>query len=194
VFSRWLGRQAVVGGLRVYISLQELELRKVPFTVDIPAGQIEFDCPAVQASNLHAAGAAELASHALDEIRVRGKLTVKMEAPCDRCLEPASFDLDNGFDLSYVPTPEASGGEVEIKASASDVGFYEGAGIELNDVLREVVLLALPMQWVCEDDCKGICPSCGRNRNHETCDCRERAADDRWSKLKTIRVETGPSK
>lgn len=178
----------------MYISLQELELRKVPFKVDIPAGEIEYDCPAVQASILHAVGTAELTSHALDEIRVRGKLTVSMEAPCDRCLEPARSDVNKTFDLAYVPTPAATGGEVEIDASASDVGFYEGAGIELNDVLREVVLLALPMQWVCEDNCKGICPSCGRNRNHETCDCQQTAADDRWTKLKSIRVETGPGK
>ena len=65
----------------------------------------------------------------------------------------------------YMPPPEGVAGEKAIEPSASDVGFYEGAGIELNDVLREVVLLALPMRWMCQDDCKGICPSCGRNRN-----------------------------
>ncbi|HEX4229257.1 MAG TPA: DUF177 domain-containing protein [Bryobacteraceae bacterium] len=178
----------------MYISLQELELRSVRFAVDIPAGEIEFVDPAVQTSVLHAAGIAELVSHALGEIRIRGNLTVAMEAPCDRCLEPARFAVSKAFDLVYIPTPEDIGGERAIDESGSDVGFYEGAGIELNDVLREVVLLALPMRWMCEDDCKGICPTCGRNRNQEECDCNNKAVDDRWNKLRGIRVETGPGK
>jgi uncharacterized protein len=175
----------------MYISLQELELRPVRFAVDIPAGEIELVKPAEQTSMLHAAGIAELVSNALGEIRIRGNLTVAMEAPCDRCLEPAPFTLSKAFDLAYVPTPEATGGERAIDESGSDIGFYEGAGIELNDVLREVVLLALPMRWMCQDDCKGICPSCGQNRNQEDCDCNNKAADDRWSKLRSIRVGTG---
>jgi len=175
----------------MYISLQELELRPVRFSVDIPAGEIEFVNP-MQASVLHASGTAELVGHALGEIRIWGSLSVAMEAPCDRCLEPARFSVNKAFDLVYVPTPDNLSGEREIDESASDVGFYEGGGIELNDVLREVVLLALPMRWVCEDDCKGICPSCGRNRNVEECDCTNKAVDDRWSKLKNLRVETGP--
>jgi DUF177 domain-containing protein len=178
----------------MYISLQELELRPVRFTVDIPAGEIEFVEPVVQTSVLHAAGIAEMVSHAIGEIRIRGDLTVAMEAPCDRCLEPARVGLGKAFDLVYVPTPEDTGGERAIDENGSDIGFYDGGGIELVDVLREVVLLALPMRWMCEDDCKGICPSCGRNRNQEDCDCNNKAADDRWSKLRSIRVETGPRK
>jgi uncharacterized protein len=176
----------------MYISLQELELRQVRFMVDIPAGKIEFVDPAVQTSTLHAAGVAELASSAINEIRIRGNLTVAMEAPCDRCLEPARFAMNKTFDLVYVPTPEDTGGERAIDESGSDVGFYEGAGIELNDVLREVVLLALPMRFMCGDDCKGICPTCGRNRNQEDCDCNNKAVDDRWNKLRSIRVENRP--
>jgi uncharacterized protein len=176
----------------MFISLQELELRPVRFSVDMPAGEIDFVNPAVQASVLHAAGTAELVSHALDEIRIRGNLSVYVEAPCDRCLEPARSRLAKDFDLVYMPTPEDLTGERAIDEAASDVGFYSGAGIELNDVLREVVLLALPMRWMCQDDCKGICPSCGRNRNEEDCSCNNKAADDRWSKLRSIRVEIGP--
>ncbi len=51
------------------------------------------------------------------------------------------------------------------------MGFYEGDGVELNDVLREFVLLTLPMQRVCSEDCKGICPECGQNRNQKECAC-----------------------
>ena len=74
---------------------------------------------------------------------------------------------------------------------AVEVGYYEGNGLPLNDVLREVVLLALPMQLVCSEDCKGICPVCGQNRNQRACGCQPVAADDRWSKLKDLRAEIG---
>ena len=55
--------------------------------------------------------------------------------------------------------------EVEIDEGEAEIGFYEDGGMELEDILREQVLLALPMQRVCSDVCKGICPVCGKNRN-----------------------------
>jgi uncharacterized protein len=66
------------------------------------------------------------------------------------------------------------------------MGFYEGAGLELEELLREQVLLMLPMQRVCSSDCKGICPVCGRDRNEAGCDCREKTVDDRWGALRNI--------
>ena len=66
------------------------------------------------------------------------------------------------------------------------MGFYEGDGLELNDVLREFVLLALPMQRLCKEDCVGICPVCGQNRNKQACQCQTAATDDRWSALKEV--------
>ena len=66
------------------------------------------------------------------------------------------------------------------------MGFYEGEGLELNDVLREFVLLTLPMQRLCKEDCVGICPVCGQNRNKQACQCQTAAVDDRWSALKEV--------
>jgi uncharacterized protein len=68
------------------------------------------------------------------------------------------------------------------------MGFYELPGLELEDILREQVLLQLPMQRVCSDTCKGICPVCGANRNETGCQCEVRTADDRWTALKDIRI------
>jgi uncharacterized protein len=91
-----------------------------------------------------------------------------------------------------MPTSVATeGGEDEIDEAAVEVGYYEGNGLQLNDVLREVVLLALPMQLVCGESCKGICPVCGQNRNQRECGCQAAAVDDRWSKLKNLRAEIG---
>ena len=136
------------------ITLQELQLHRVRFNVDIPAGEIEFDNNVTQSSALHAEGVAELVSHSLADIRLQGNLQVTVAAPCDRCLEPVSLPIQTPFDLVYVPASEASeGGEEEIDDAAVEVGFYEGNSLQLSDVLREVVLLALPMQLVCSESC-----------------------------------------
>lgn len=176
----------------MFIGLKQLELRSVPFQVDIPPGEIDFDNQVTQVSVLHAEGTAELLSVSIGEIRIVGKLTVAVNAPCDRCLETAAVQVDRQFDLIYMPAEEVSGGgEREVEADAAEVGFYEGNGLQMNDVLREVVLLAMPMQLICQVSCKGICPQCGQNRNQVDCGCRPATADDRWSKLKEFLPEAG---
>jgi uncharacterized protein len=176
----------------MYISLHHLELRPVSFQVDVPADEMEYDGKLNQASPLHAEGKASLMSQMLGEIRIEGKLSVRMNGSCDRCLEAAAFPVERSFDLVYVPADEApAGGEKEIEEAGTEVGYYEGNGLELNDVLREVVLLALPMQLVCSEDCKGICPTCGQHRNQVDCGCEAVLADDRWSKLKSLKTEIG---
>ena len=67
------------------------------------------------------------------------------------------------------------------------MGFYQGEGVELNDVQREFILLTLPMQRVCRESCKGICPLCGQNRNQKECQCHAELSDDRWAALKTLK-------
>ena len=136
---------------------------------------------------MHAAGSAELLAHTDGEVRIQGRYTVEMAAQCDRCLGGARFPLDAGFDLFYRPVSViAREEEVEIDEGEAEIGFYEGGGMELEDILREQVLLALPMQRVCSEACKGICPVCGRNRNETACDCSVENADDRWGALRKL--------
>jgi uncharacterized protein len=58
--------------------------------------------------------------------------------------------------------------------------------MELEDILREQILLALPMQRVCGEACQGICPVCGKNRNESPCDCKIESANDRWEALRKL--------
>jgi uncharacterized protein len=180
-------------GVHVLLNLQELELKPVHFNVDIPAGEIDYDQRLKQTSALHAQGSAEMPNNGLDEVRIRGSLAVTVEAACDRCLETARVPIEKDFDLHYLPAEQfAAGGEALIEEEASEVAYYDSSRLDLNDILREVVLLALPMQVVCSETCKGICPSCGQNRNVKECRCETRALDDRWSKLKALRTELSP--
>jgi uncharacterized protein len=173
----------------VFITLQELELRTVRFDVVIPAGEIEYDHQFRQKSDLAAHGTAELVNQTLGEVRIRGSLSVTIETACDRCLETTEFPVAKRFELFYQPVSDyKGGGEEELEEVESEVAYYEGDQLDLNEILREVVLLALPMRMVCREDCKGICPGCGTNRNQHTCDCHAQAGDDRWRKLREIRV------
>ncbi len=172
----------------MFFNIRDLELRAAQFDVELAAGAIEFpDLKLRQVGPLKAVGKAELVSSVLDEVRVKGHLSVQMETDCDRCLEPAACPIDGDFELYYQPMTEGLGEEKALDGGEAEMGFYEGDGVELNDVLREFALLSLPMQKLCHAGCKGICPVCGQNRNLNECQCQMEAADDRWSALKSIR-------
>ena len=174
----------------MFFSVKELELNKVRFELAFPPGEIEYDEGLRQATPLEVRGSAELLANTLGEIRIRGHLTVRMQSDCDRCLEPAEFPIDSDFDLFYRPAVRADyGDEVEIDEGESEIAFYDGAGVELKEVLREYVLLSMPMQRVCREDCHGICPVCGQNRNLVNCGCEVKTVDDRWSVLKNLQTK-----
>jgi uncharacterized protein len=176
------------------IHVRELEVRAAKFEVELAPGTIDFlggtrdgDAELRQAGPLKAHGRAELVLGSLGEIRVTGHLSVTMENPCDRCLETARFAVDTDFDLYYRPVADGYGDEKEIDTGEAEMGFYEGESLELNDVFREQILLALPMQRVCKEDCLGICPQCGKNRNLNQCQCPPAPSDNRWAALKELK-------
>jgi uncharacterized protein len=178
----------------MFLSLKEMEVRKVRFDETFPPGEIDFSGAGVrQASPLHAEGEAELLANTDGEVRIKGHLRVNLESECDRCLARAEFPLDSGFDLFYRPSALLDvEEELAIDEGEAEMGFYEGEGMELEEILREQILLLLPMQRVCSPDCKGICPVCGRNRNETACHCPAEpvpdveSADDRWKALRKI--------
>ena len=175
----------------MFLSVKEMELRKIRFDETFQPGQIDFSGESLeQVTPLHAAGSAELLAHSDGEVRIRGGYTVEMTAECDRCLGRARFPLEARFDLFYRPVSFiARDEEVAIDEGEAEIGFYEGGGMELEDILREQVLLALPMQRVCSDVCKGICPVCGKNRNETVCDCHVQPVDDRWGALRNLELK-----
>lgn len=171
----------------MFLSIREMEVRKLRFETAYPPGEIEFfDKQLRQATALEVNGTAELLG-STREIRVKGHMAVRMESDCDRCLAAALFPIDADFDLFY--RPEGTGirsEEAELGAGEVEIAYYSGDGLELKDILREQVLLALPMQRVCREDCKGICPVCGQDRNSGDCGCEVKLFDDRWAALKNL--------
>ncbi len=178
------------------LSIKEMEVRKIVFAETWQAGEIEFESESSgirQTAPLKAEGVAELLPHSGGEVRVQGKVETVLETDCDRCLGRAAFPVAAAFDLFYKPVdPEATGDELAIDEGEAEMGFYELPGLVLEDILREQLLLQLPMQRVCSESCKGICPVCGVNRNETECHCAEEHAhegDDRWKALEGLKVQ-----
>src|ERR1035438_5525295 len=130
----------------MFLSVRELELRTIGFDQNFEPGQIEFAGENLeQGSRLHTTGSAELLPESGGQVRVWGSYTVEMVAQCDRCLARVRFPLEAQFDLYYRPASDApEEEEVKIDSGEAEIGFYED-GLELEDILREQVLLALPI-------------------------------------------------
>ncbi|MEO6120025.1 MAG: DUF177 domain-containing protein [Terriglobales bacterium] len=175
----------------MFISLQQLELRKIEFEESYAPGQIELVEDVLQTTPLTTKGHAELleehhgAKLVVKDIRMIGEYATRVEMKCARCLESVPLDLANKFDLLYRPlkVQAKASDEVEIHEADTEISFYQGEGLTLEDLLKEQLLLAVPAKALCQEDCKGLCPQCGQNFNTGKCNCAEVRPDSRWEAL-----------
>jgi uncharacterized protein len=180
-------------------TVAELERQAIDFDESLAPGSIDFVEDVRQVGVLHTAGRADLlkehreANNVVEDIRVRASLQTRMEVPCARCLEPVELPVEASFDLLFRPQDaDSDSADHSISTSETEIGYYEGDGLLLEDVLREQILLALPAKILCNEECKGLCPGCGRNRNTDPCDCVTTPADPRWSSLQELRSQIKP--
>ena len=164
------------------------------FDEEFQAGTIELGSEATQIGPLKSSGRATLIPEhdgrggVLSDIRVVGKLAAKLEIPCARCLDAVTYNVNRTFELLFRPQTVNEGpNEREMQDKDSEIAFYEGNGVELEDILREQILLAVPIKTVCREECKGLCPHCGKNLNSGECQCEQEAGDPRWDALKDLR-------
>ena len=172
----------------------ELEKEPIDFDLRLDPGLIDFGEEAEQDAQLTTSGRAEVIhehrgpKEIVADIRLRGRFKGNFQTPCARCIEPVAVPLEAEFDLIFRPLGvDAGAPERAITAQETEIGYYQGDSLLLEDVLREQVLLALPARTLCKDDCKGLCPRCGTNRNIESCACNEGPADLRWEALAGFR-------
>ena len=177
-----------VGG-SIYIEATALERRPLHFETLIDPALLDLSDRWTLPEAAQVEGAAELLDkEGVRTIRVRGRIRAGVSHECDRCLRDLREDLDSGFDLYFYPmTMIEDGGEAAITRDETEVGFYEGDGVGLADVVREQLLLWLPTRSLCRPECKGLCPQCGADRNHADCNCLESREDSRWDALRKLR-------
>jgi DUF177 domain-containing protein len=121
------------------------------------------------------------------KVRLTGRLAATLEVPCGRCLEPFKVPVDAALDLMFLPAGTNAGDDDQINDDDLGVSFYEGEIIDLGELMREQFYLAVPMKPLCRDECKGLCPICGINRNREVCSCQTDWVDPRLEPLRKLR-------
>lgn len=139
-------------------------------------------------------------------VLLEGKFTSRVVAECKRCLTESKLELPVSFTINLVPESLARGeGLLDEEEQEDDKGHGESGGsfglddadeelfdgkvINLEPIVREQVLLALPMNAVCREDCKGLCMKCGQNLNDKQCGCDTTFVDPRLAVLKNIKLQ-----
>jgi uncharacterized protein len=155
-----------------FVDLRDLVDEKVSLKGSFEPGDIDFSRDNVrQAAPLNWNATAERAG---TEIRINGALKTAVEMMCSRCLESAPQDINESFDLFFRQRDERmfdEDQEIELTEKDTQTAFFSGTQLAIGEILREQILLALPMKALCRVDCKGLCPKCGINLNSGTCSC-----------------------
>ena len=120
-----------------------------------------------------------------DVVLVHGRLRSRVPQICSRCLEAYEETVESAVDTRLVPAPAARGEERELGIDDLETDVYDHDQIDLNALLETETTLRLAMKPLCRDGCRGLCPTCGANRNAVSCTCGP-AADPRWSPLKNL--------
>ena len=113
-------------------------------------------------------------------------MSASVSFECDRCLRALSVPVEQSFELQYVPSLGAQD-EMELIEKDLSTGFYQGEAIEVDDLVREQIELALPMARLCSEECRGLCPECGANLNQTNCVCKLEQVDPRWAALNELK-------
>jgi uncharacterized protein len=176
------------------LEIHELERHPIEFDEKFLPGRIDLGADLRQRGPLDAKGRAQLVEEhhgkhkLIQDIRLQGELSASLEIACARCLAPVVQNVEREFDLLYRPQgTDAGQEELSFSGAEAEIGYYQGAGLLLEDALREQVLLAVPLKAICREDCKGLCPQCGADLNLAPCSCPVAVGDPRWSALKEFR-------
>ncbi|WP_164001328.1 YceD family protein [Pyxidicoccus caerfyrddinensis] len=141
-------------------------------------------------------------------VLLEGQFTATVTSQCKRCLGDVELKVPVSFTLNLVPKAlvhgddylkddeslmekkERSQGETggSFEMEDADQEVFDGKTIDLDPIVREQLILALPLTIVCREDCKGLCPQCGINRNDATCSCETKPVDPRLAPLKNIKL------
>lgn len=138
-------------------------------------------------------------------VLLRGKFPLSVQGPCKRCVTDVKLELPVEFTLNLIPESLARGddyveegeGDDDQKGERggtfslkdADEELFNGKQIELDPIVREQVLLALPMDLLCKEACKGLCAQCGTNLNEQQCSCEQKPVDPRLAVLKNIKLK-----
>jgi len=123
-----------------------------------------------------------------NEVFVNGHVDTRAQVECDRCLKTIELPVNADFELEYISGSEYESSEVaELTEAEMSVSVFDGDALDVDEIVKEQILLAVPTRMLCREDCKGICPQCGTDRNTGECNCETKEIDPRWAALKNLK-------
>ena len=180
------------------LNVDALEEANQPFEANLPREFLDEVLRADPPTEFHANGAARLKGRATKlgrKVLVQAKATVPIKGQCKRCLKAVTLDEPVEIVRSYTPELPAQhethkdDTEASFDPDLADEELYEGKEIDLKPAIREQILLQIPGSPLCREDCKGLCPRCGKDLNEGDCGCDRTVMDPRWAALKGIQLE-----
>jgi len=122
------------------------------------------------------------------EVNVSGSVETRVSVECDRCLKTLEMPVSAGFKLQYITGQEYQNSRAaELTADEMAVSVFDGEAIDVDEIVREQILLSVPDRALCDENCRGICSMCGTNLNAGSCDCKSSEGDPRWAALKNLK-------
>jgi uncharacterized protein len=122
-----------------------------------------------------------------NQLLLNGRLTARTEVDCDRCLKLIAVPVRTEFNLQYVTATDYEAIQAaDLEEADLALSVFDGKGIDVDEIVREQILLAVPTRSLCREDCKGFCPACGADRNLKECGCQTEDSDPRWAGLKEL--------
>ena len=147
-----------------------------PDELDLMDERVKLNQPASVTGRIRTSGS---------EVRVSGKIDARVEVDCDRCLKAVELPVTAQFGLQYITEQEyESSDKAELSPEEMVVSIFDGVAIDVDEIVREQILLGVPDRTLCREDCKGICSTCGIDLNTATCNCQSSEIDPRWAALK----------
>jgi uncharacterized protein len=123
------------------------------------------------------------------KVLIRGTVNCSILLNCSRCLNDYSYPVDISFNEEYDPAGEKDGYEDrELGSEDLDLSCYRDDEIDVVELVKEQVLLSVPMKALCKDECRGICSRCGIDLNTGSCECRKEEVDPRLAPLQNLKL------
>jgi uncharacterized protein len=182
------------------LDIDALEEANRPFEADLQREFLDSVLLADPPTEFHAGGAARLTGRTTKmgtEVLVQAHFTMPLTSQCKRCLKTVTLDEPVELTRTYVPAGKQKAPR-EHKGEESEGSFdpglvdedtYSGKELDLAPAIREQMLLSMPLAPLCDEECKGLCPACGKDLNEGECGCDRTAIDPRWAALKGIQLD-----
>jgi uncharacterized protein len=146
--------------------------------IDIDVSERDLRPQGVKESALRSAQVHGTLSTVDQDLMFRGTITGEFEQPCDRCLEPARQSVEQEVVWIFIPgpapaaaPPDEEDGEFGADLESERVRYFEGDQLDLGPHVWEEMVLVAPVKYYCRENCRGLCPTCGKNLNEGACEC-----------------------